>query len=241
MGDGLGKRNGPREGAVEPSVKPTAGYGLDASGSVTPRQLAVKRVAVFVDGFNLYHGMHEAFGRKYLWLDLQALSRSLLKPDQKLVAVHYFTARVRNDPQGAARQALYLGALKATGVRLVEGRFQEKPQECKRCGATWRSYEEKESDVNLCVGLMEAARLRQFDVALIVSGDSDMVPAVKAVRHLNTSLRLIAAFPPKRFSDDLRRSVHAHLRIGTAKIRQSQLNDVVSKDGRDYQRPGYWH
>jgi hypothetical protein len=125
MGDGLEKRNGPREGAVEPSVKPTAGYGLDASGSVTPRQLAVKRVAVFVDGFNLYHGMHEAFGRKYLWLDLQALSLSLLKPDQKLVAVHYFTARVRNDPQGAARQALYLGALKATGVRVVEGRFQE--------------------------------------------------------------------------------------------------------------------
>jgi hypothetical protein len=40
----------------------------------------VKRVAVFVDGFNLYHGMHEAFGRKYLWLDLQALSLSLLKP-----------------------------------------------------------------------------------------------------------------------------------------------------------------
>jgi hypothetical protein len=61
MGDGLEKRNGPREGAVEPSVKPTAGYGLDASGSVTPRQLAVKRVAVFVDGFNLYHGMHDVW------------------------------------------------------------------------------------------------------------------------------------------------------------------------------------
>lgn len=240
MGESSEKRNGPREGAVEPSVKPTAGYAPDASGSATPKQLAVKRVAVFVDGFNLYHGMHEAFGRKYLWLDLQGLSRSLLKPDQKLVAVHYFTARVRNDPQGAARQALYLGALKATGVRVVEGRFQEKPQECKRCGAKWRSYEEKESDVNLCVALVEAARLHQFDVALIVSGDSDMVPAVKAVRAMNASLRLVAAFPPRRFSDDLKRSVHANLRIGTAKIRQAQLDEVVSKDGRDYRRPSYW-
>lgn len=57
MGDSSEKRNGPHEGAVEPSVKPTTGYAIDASGSVTPRQLAVKRVAVFVDGFNLYHGM----------------------------------------------------------------------------------------------------------------------------------------------------------------------------------------
>jgi hypothetical protein len=27
------------------------------------------RVRVYIDGFNLYHGMHTVFGRQYLWLD----------------------------------------------------------------------------------------------------------------------------------------------------------------------------
>ena len=80
--------------------------------------------------------------------------------------------------------------MRATGVHVVEGRFQENSRKCRTCGSTWRSYEEKESDVNLCVYLMEAARLNEFDVALIVSGDSDMVPAVSAVRRMNPRLRL---------------------------------------------------
>ena len=197
-------------------------------------------MSVFVDGFNLYHGIHEQSGRKLLWLDLWALSQSLLKPDQTLVSVRYFTARVRNDPAGAARQSVYLGALRSVGVRVVEGRFQEKDQACHRCGSMWRSYEEKESDVNLCVYLMEAARLNEFDVALIVSGDSDMVPAVSAVRRMNPRLRLVAAFPPARFSDELKRAVDASLHIGGDKVRHAQLPPTVSRDGKDWSRPTYW-
>lgn len=221
-------------------VKPSAGDSTDASRAATPRQLSLKRVAVFIDGFNLYYGLHSKHGRKYLWLDLCQLAKSLLKPDQKLVSVHYFTARVRNDPTGAANQGQYLGALRATGVHVVEGRFQENSRKCRTCGSTWRSYEEKESDVNLCVYLMEAARLNEFDVALIVSGDSDMVPAVSAVRRMNPRLRLVAAFPPARFSDELKRAVDASLHIGGDKVRHAQLPPTVSRDGKDWSRPTYW-
>lgn len=233
-------RNGPREGAVEPMDKPSAGYAADASATPSPRQLATKRVAVFVDGFNLYYGLHEHSGRKHLWLDLHALSTSLLKPDQRLVGVNYFTARRRNDRAGAARQSLYIGALKATGVRVVEGRFQEKTHTCRTCAKPWRSYEEKESDVNLCVALMEAAREHQFDTALIVSGDSDMAPAVRAVRRMNHSLRMIAVFPPKRFSAELKSVVDASFQLGAAKIRQAQLPDEVAGGDVVYRRPTYW-
>lgn len=169
------KRDGlPRE-AVEPPVKPAAGYGDDVTFAVTPKQLALKRVCVLIDGFNLYHGMHDAFGRRFLWLDLRALAESLLKPGQRLTTTTYFTARVRNDAAGHARQSAYLGALRATGVRVVEGRFQEKPRRCLRCGSSWMSYEEKESDVNLCVSLMEAARKRECDVVLLITGDRKSV------------------------------------------------------------------
>ncbi|MCO5294727.1 MAG: hypothetical protein M9882_07470 [Homoserinimonas sp.] len=29
-----------------------------------------ERLIVYVDGFNLYHGMHQRFQRRYLWLDV---------------------------------------------------------------------------------------------------------------------------------------------------------------------------
>jgi hypothetical protein len=52
----------------------------------------VERVKAYVDGFNLYHGLKAKHGRKYLWLDLQALALRLIKPAQHLIEVQYFTA-----------------------------------------------------------------------------------------------------------------------------------------------------
>ncbi|MGH4025780.1 MAG: FxSxx-COOH system tetratricopeptide repeat protein [Pseudonocardiaceae bacterium] len=82
----------------------------------------------YVDGFNLYHGLKQKHGRRYLWLDLEALAKRLIKPSQRLVAVDYFTARVRNQTTSERRQATYLDALSAHSplVDVVEGRFQEK-------------------------------------------------------------------------------------------------------------------
>ena len=88
------------------------------------------RVAVYVDGFNLYFGLRERYGRKYLWLDLQVLAASLLRPDQSLEKVRYFTARVRNDVAGQQRQSDYLDALgeRSPLVEIRDGRFQEMPR-----------------------------------------------------------------------------------------------------------------
>jgi hypothetical protein len=101
----------------------------------------VVRVAVYVDGFNLYFGLKAKHGRKYLWLDLQALAASLLRPGQTLERTTYFTARVRNDPEGQRRQSDYLDALASHSplVTVVDGRFQEKPRRCRDCTGVLRS------------------------------------------------------------------------------------------------------
>lgn len=107
------------------------------------------RVAVYVDGFNLYFGLRSKYDRKYLWLDLQALAVSLLRRGQTLEEVRYFTARVRNDPGGQQRQSDYLDALGTHSplVTIQNGRFQEKDRRCRGCGTTWTVFEEKETDV----------------------------------------------------------------------------------------------
>lgn len=201
------------------------------------------RVSAYVDGFNLYFGLKALRGRRYLWLDLQALASNLLRPDQSLAQVTYFTARVRNDPGSVQRQADYLDALIAHSplVTVVDGRFQEKDRRCRRCQATWTVYEEKETDVNIAVALVEDAVQDRYDTALLLSADSDLCPAIRSMKRLRPTKRIIAAFPPERHSGDLKRAVDGFLHIGHDKIRQSQLPaTVVTKGGVSLQRPKHW-
>ena len=173
------------------------------------------RLGVYIDGFNLYHGLKAAAGRKFLWLDVEALARTLSRPDQTLEFVKYFTADVRDAPASEARQDIYLRALETRSKTLIyRGRFQEKNVTCRQCKKSWRTYEEKETDVAIAAALMEDAVTEQWDTALIISGDSDLCPAVRALQRLRPAKRLVAAFPPKRHSDELRRTVYAAFTIG---------------------------
>lgn len=201
------------------------------------------RVAVYVDGFNLYFGLRAKYDRKYLWLDLQTLAASLLRPGQELEFVRYFTARVRRDPEGQQRQSDYLDALRERSplVRIKDGRFQEKGRRCHDCGSAWTVFEEKETDVNIAVALLADAVRDEFDTALVISADSDLCPAVRETKSLFPAKRIIVAFPPSRQSAELKRVVDGFVFIGDDKIRQAQLPDeVVTKTGVELRRPKHW-
>lgn len=207
-------------------------------GSVTTQTMGV-----YVDGFNLYHGVHDWSGRRLLWLDLVKLAQSL-RPTYKLTSLHYFTAPVLNDPGAASRQGVYQEALRAHNpglVRITQGRYQAKTYTCRNCGNKHRTYEEKETDVSIAANLVADAARRFFDAALIISADSDLIPAIKAARSLHPQLFIVAAFPPKRNSDEVKRLLPSSFHIGRAKIRDAQLPDIVTAaDGRTYQRPAKW-
>ena len=64
------------------------------------------RVIVYVDGFNLYYGLKDSGLRRYYWLDIQKLAKNLLKPNQRLVAVRYFTTRLKETPASATKSQL---------------------------------------------------------------------------------------------------------------------------------------
>lgn len=201
------------------------------------------RVAVYIDGFNLYFGLKARNGRRYLWLDLQALALSLMRPGQTLGQITYFTARVRNDPDGRQRQSEYLDALASHSPRvtIMDGRFQEKPRHCRNCGETWTVYEEKETDVSIAAALIEDAVLDRYDTALLISADSDLCPAIVAMKRLCPQKKIVAAFPPRRHSADLKRVVDGYLSIGDDKVRKAQLQlEVVNNAGITLYRPKHW-
>ena len=82
-------------------------------------------------------------------------------------------------------------ALRANGVTAILGRFKEKDQRCPKCGNRWKGHEEKETDVNLALALLDLARLDQYDRAFVVSRDSDLAPAIRLCRR---------AFPDKKYT-----------------------------------------
>ena len=207
---------------------------------------ATQRVAVYVDGFNLFYGLRSKGWRRYYWLDVHRLAENLLRPGQSLAGVRYFTARVFPDPEDPGkleRQNIYLEALGTIpGLTIHYGYFLSKTRRCPDCGETSQAYEEKMTDVNIAVELLRDAYGDLFDTAIVVSADSDLARPITAVTEQFSDKRVIVAFPPGRASKHLRSVTTVSLAIGRDKLRNSQLPEsMVGQDAHALTRPTDWN
>jgi uncharacterized LabA/DUF88 family protein len=173
------------------------------------------RTYVYIDGFNLYYGCLKR--TPYLWLDLRALCRNLLRPSDRVERIKYFTARVSSrpgDPDQATRQQTYLRALATLAeVEIHFGTFLTNQRRLPRVVPpgtppstvlVWRT-EEKGSDVNLASHLVSDAYEGLFQQAVVITNDSDLITPIRLVRERlglpvglinpqeNPSMRLVRA------------------------------------------------
>lgn len=168
--------------------------------SVTaPVTLPHQRTSVYIDGFNLYYGSLR--GTPYRWLDPDALCRRFLQPHQELTAIKYFTAKVQERDGGEqnTHQAAYLRALRTiphlsiyygqfitrTAVRKLEHPPRPRRKRRGRPDNGFRSVwitEEKGSDVNLASHLLADGFRARYDLAIVISNDSDLKMPIEIVR-----------------------------------------------------------
>ncbi len=205
----------------------------------------MERVIVYIDGFNLYFGLRERGLRRFYWLDVRAMSEALLKPQQTLAHVHYFTSRVSpspGDPGQDRRQSTYLDALATLpDTTLHFGHYLSKTVTCRHCGNQWQKPEEKMTDVNIAVEMLADAHQDLFDTALLVTGDSDLNAPVAKIRQIYPNKRVVSVFPPKRVSQRLKQTANAFFSLSDNTIRQSQLpNPVVGAIGINLPKPKEW-
>lgn len=206
-----------------------------------------KRVACFVDGFNLYHAIDELRDSKnrplnYLkWINIRNLATRLIPSStEEITEVFYFSARATWLPDAVARHDLYLAALESVGVTLCLGNFKRKTRSCKNCGAKWDAHEEKESDVNLALFLLNESWKNNFDKAIIMTADTDLVPVIKMVRSQFPEKIIVSAIPEKRFGNalDLRNNCHISQRIKLHHLESSLLPErLTSTSGDEILRP----
>lgn len=209
----------------------------------TRQKGAKDRLIVYVDGFNLYHGLHSAAGCQLLWLDVVRLAQSL-RPRSAVVQVKYFTAIVLDEPEAQSRQDRYIQALSQLypgRLTVIKGEYKRRPKRCRDCGATWVSYEEKQTDVNIAVHLVADVAANRADSHMIISGDSDIIPAVKMSRALRPDATIFAQFPPGRALRALQRLMPSSREITLARIKSALLPlEVKTQKGGTFQCPEKW-
>jgi hypothetical protein len=215
----------------------------------------VGTVAAYIDGFNLYYGMRNKYGRRHLWLDVVGLVRQLRAGDH-VVVVRYFSAIMKKELVAARNQDDYIQAMKACNGPLLDvrlGRFRDrKLRSCHRCGEMYicgcgreyRSYEEKETDVGLGAFMVADAACGLADSTLLISADSDLAPALEAVRLVVPDQRIFLALPPGSIASRHLTRVGrvSQFFINGAALRDAQLPEVVHdpETGRTLVRPAKW-
>lgn len=201
----------------------------------------MERVIAYIDGFNLYFGLKAMQWQRFYWLNVQLLTLKLLKPHQELVSTKYFTSRVFENEEKQKRQTAFIEALETLcGLEIFHGKYYHAPRRCKHCGKVSIVPNEKMTDVNIATQLLTDAFQDRFDLAILISGDSDLVAPILAVRNLLPHKRILLAFPPRRFSKDLARLAN-NLVIGRSVIARSQSPPEVQKaDGFILKRPKEW-
>ena len=86
------------------------------------------------------------------------------------------------------------------------------------------------------------AAARVADTLIVISADSDLAPAIRAARAVNPTIFIAAAFPPERYSTELKNLMPASFHLGTTKLTQNQLPTTVTdtRTGQTYRRPATW-
>jgi uncharacterized LabA/DUF88 family protein len=147
---------------------------------------------VYVDGFNLYYGAVKR--TPFKWLNIHDLC-SYLMPKNKILKIKYFTALVTarpRDPDKPSRQQMYLRALKTIpDLEIIYGRFLEHtvrmPLASSLSGkikyAKVIKTEEKGSDVNIAAHMINDGYKGLYQVAILVTNDSDLIEPINIVRQ----------------------------------------------------------
>lgn len=160
-----------------------------------------QKVIVYIDGFNFYYGLKSPKWKKYYWLDIVKLFESFMRSNQELIAVKYFSARPTDIGKSKRQDAFFQANKENPKFKLILGKYLKKEIECFKCHNIIHTYEEKESDVRIATQIVADAYQKNCDVSIVVSADSDMVPAIELAKEANH--RVFIYFPPNQYSNNL--------------------------------------
>jgi 6-hydroxy-3-succinoylpyridine 3-monooxygenase len=206
------------------------------------------RTVFYVDGFNFYYGAVRSTPA-LKWLDIARFCK-LLRPHDDIRLIRYFSALITGPTR--VNQEIYLRALATTPlVEVTLGKFKMKNVKCgvSSCTSTASKWyvtpEEKRTDVNIAVFMLDDAYRDLCDQFIIFSGDSDLVPAVNMVRLRFPKKKIIVYVPSQNpvrgAAVELRTSAHVNRTVPILLLSKAQFPDSLPDGGGGVlRRPASW-
>ncbi len=200
---------------------------------------------VYVDGFNLYYGAVK--DTPYRWLDIASMCQLLL-PRDEINQIKYFTALVSprpHDPGQPTRQQTYLRALRTIpSLSIILGSFLSHeimmPLAPPATGyARVIKTEEKGSDVNLATHLLMDAYNDDYEIAVIVSNDSDLCTPIRVVTD-RFKKPVGVLNPQKHPSTALLPHVMFIKQIRAGVLAKSQFPSTLTDGDGRFSKPSSW-
>jgi len=210
------------------------------------------RTIVYIDSFNLYYGCLKH--TPYRWLNIQHMC-ALLLPDHQILAIKYYTARIKppaDDPDKAVRQEVYLRALATLPLvsmtfgqylsHVIKRPLANPPAE----GPAFVDIINKllmGSDVNIATHLILDAAKDAYDLAVLVSNDSDLQEPLRVVRQeFGKPVGILSPLnSTRRASRELIQFATFTKRIRTGVLRASQFPEsLTDSHGIVIHQPPKW-
>jgi uncharacterized LabA/DUF88 family protein len=155
-----------------------------------------------------------------------------------------------------AKQSAYVQALATLAlVRTELGSFKRKSVKCQNTGCSFRgersfqTIEEKRTDVAIAVNMVNDANRDLVDHLVLISGDSDLVPALKLIRDTHPTKKISVCVPARegvedkeqRRADELRQVAHVARPFPFALLKVCQLPaEVTTATGAVIKKPTGW-
>ena len=191
------------------------------------------RTACYIDGFNLYHAIDRLGDDALKWTNLATLARSYTKAGDELVRVVFFTAFNTWDAGKRKRHVNYVKALEACGVETCLSRFDKVDKHCHVEQRYCALREEKQTDVALAITMLSDCYERGIERIVLMTADSDQVPAVQAVKARFPDTVVFMVAPPKRLhhARELGQACDGVTEITQQRLRENQMPMEI-RDGR---------
>lgn len=203
-----------------------------------------QRVIFYIDGFNFYFGLREKKWKKYYWLDIVQFCSQFIRSHQEIIEVNYFSSIPINSHGDADRQDLLFSANKMNPLfNLHLGKFLSKDKECRKCKGIIKSFEEKETDVNIATTMIRDCVLNRSDLSILISADSDLIPPINFIREFKPNHKIIVYFPPGRFSYDLKNKSNVSIKLDSHEDKFDKAvlpEEIELPNGYKIRRPPHW-
>jgi uncharacterized LabA/DUF88 family protein len=217
----------------------------------------MNRISAYIDGYNLYHALRENNWQKYYWLSLYDLMNSFVQVNSMLYQIYYFTADSYNT-HSRNRQRKYLKALTADGkikncnLSIIYGHFKSDDvicnfcnqlAQCHNCEEILSFHHEKQTDINISLQMICDAFEEKYDIAFLLTADSDQVGTIKAIKKFTPEKKVFVIFPPGRYSSELVNAADGkYLQMSHKRLAKCQLpDDVIIEENLVVSRPQEWH